>query len=110
MSGIDSDNDPSSSVAQYPALVQMELVPPSGADVTYENLLAEILTDGTTKFDHTDTGTRSLFAHQLRYDLHRGLPRIITEFVTMKVVKDELLWFSRRETNVRWLQGRGITI
>ena len=110
MSGIGSGSDPSPSAAQYPALAQMGLVPPPGVDVAYENLLAEVLTNGTAKSDRTGTGTRSLFARQLRYDLRRGFPRITTKFVAMKAVKGELLWFLRGETNVRWLQERGITI
>ena len=60
--------------------------------------------------DRTGTGTRSLFARQLRYDLGQGFPRITTKFVAMKAVKGELLWFLRGDTNVRWLQERGITI
>ena len=110
MSGIGSASEPSPSAAQYPALAQMGLVPPSGVDVAYENLLADVLTNGTAKSDRTGTGTRSLFARQLRYDLRRGFPRTTTKFVAMKAVKGELLWFLRGETNVRWLQERGITI
>ena len=68
------------------------------------------MTNGTPKSDRTGTGTRSLFARQLRYDLGRGFPRITTKFVAMKAVKGELLWFLRGDTNVRWLQERGITI
>ena len=110
MSGIGSASEPSPSAAQYPALAQMGLIPPPGVDVAYENLLADVLTNGTAKSDRTGTGTRSLFARQLRYDLRRGFPRITTKFVAMKAVKGELLWFLSGETNVRWLQERGITI
>ena len=101
---------PTSTAAQYPALEQMGLVPPPGVDVAYENLLADVLTNGAPKSDRTGTGTHSLFARQLRYDLARGFPRITTKFVAMKAVKGELLWFLRGSTNVRWLQERGITI
>lgn len=52
--------------------------PPPDVDVAYENLLADVLTNGTSKSDRTGTGTRSLFARQLRYDLGRGFPRITT--------------------------------
>ena len=94
----------------YPALAEAGLTPPAGVDVAYENLLAEVLAHGAPKGDRTGTGTRSVFARQLRYDLTRGFPRVTTKFVAMKAVKGELLWFLRGDTNVRWLQERGITI
>ncbi len=94
----------------YPCLTEMGLSAPQGVDVAYEELLAEVLLHGTAKGDRTGTGTRSLFARQLRYDLSAGFPRVTTKFVTMKAVKGELLWFLRGSTNVRWLQERGITI
>lgn len=94
----------------YPVLTSLGLVPPAGVDVSYEELLAEVLTRGTPKGDRTGTGTRSLFARQLRYELSAGFPRVTTKFVAMKAVKGELLWFLRGGTNVRWLQERGISI
>lgn len=94
----------------YPVLTSLGLVPPAGVDVSYEELLAEVLTRGTLKSDRTGTGTRSLFARQLRYELSAGFPRVTTKFVAMKAVKGELLWFLRGGTNVRWLQERGISI
>lgn len=93
-----------------PALEAMGLTSPPGVDVSYEELLAEVLTDGVPKGDRTGTGTRSLFARRLRYDLAAGFPRITTKFVAMKAVKGELLWFLRGSTNVHWLQEHGITI
>ena len=95
---------------RYPALSAMGLEAPDGVDASYEDLLAEVLTQGTAKTDRTGTGTRSLFARQLRYDLASGFPRLTTKFVAMKAVKGELLWFLQGATNVRWLQERGITI
>lgn len=94
----------------YPFLEAMGLVAPEGVDVAYEELLAEVLTSGARKSDRTGTGTLSVFGRQLRYDLSKGFPRITTKFVAMKAVKGELLWFLRGDTNVRWLQERGITI
>ncbi|MDO4666153.1 MAG: thymidylate synthase [Actinomycetaceae bacterium] len=77
----------------------------------YEDLLADVLENGSHKGDRTGTGTLSVFGRQLRYDLQKeGFPRITTKFVAMKAVKGELLWFLRGDTNVRWLQDRGITI
>lgn len=109
MNGVSATERPRSA-AQYPALAQMGIVPPPGVDVAYENLLADVLISGTPKSDRTGTGTRSLFARQLRYDLAQGFPRITTKFVAMKAVKGELLWFLRGGTNVRWLQEQGIKI
>lgn len=94
----------------YPFLEAMGLTAPEGVDVAYEELLAEVLTSGARKSDRTGTGTLSVFGCQLRYDLSKGFPRITTKFVAMKAVKGELLWFLRGDTNVRWLQERGITI
>lgn len=95
---------------RYPFLEAMGLTAPEGVDVAYEELLAEVLTSGARKSDRTGTGTLSVFGRQLRYDLSKGFPRITTKFVAMKAVKGELLWFLRGDTNVRWLQERGITI
>ncbi|MDO4244063.1 MAG: thymidylate synthase [Actinomyces sp.] len=97
-------------MSRHPYLAALGLEPPAGVDVSYEELLAEVLEHGAPKGDRTGTGTRSLFARQLRYDLAEGFPRITTKFVAMKAVKGELLWFLQGGTNVRWLQERGITI
>ncbi|MFP7708000.1 thymidylate synthase [Trueperella sp. LYQ141] len=77
----------------------------------YEDLLADVLANGTHKGDRTGTGTLSVFGRQLRYDLaNEGFPRLTTKFVAMKAVKGELLWFLRGDTNISWLHEQGITI
>ncbi|MGV9189586.1 thymidylate synthase [Arcanobacterium canis] len=76
----------------------------------YEDLLAEVMENGTLKGDRTGTGTLSVFGRQLRYNLAEGFPRITTKFVAMKAVKGELLWFLHGNTNIEWLRERGITI
>ncbi len=76
----------------------------------YEDLLREILADGTPKADRTGTGTRSLFARQIRYDLSEGFPLLTTKKVHLKSIIYELLWFLRGDSNATWLQDRGVTI
>ena len=76
----------------------------------YEDLLAEVMAEGAQKGDRTGTGTRSVFGRQLRYDLSVSFPLITTKRVHFKSVALELLWFLRGDSNVRWLQERGVKI
>ena len=76
----------------------------------YEDLLREVLETGNAKGDRTGTGTRSLFGRQIRYDLSQGFPLITTKRVHTRSIILELLWFLRGDTNVRWLQERGVSI
>ena len=76
----------------------------------YEDLLREVLESGHAKGDRTGTGTRSLFGKQIRYDLAQGFTLITTKRVHTRSIILELLWFLRGDTNVRWLQERGVSI
>ncbi|WP_046204847.1 thymidylate synthase [Corynebacterium argentoratense] len=79
-------------------------------DTPYEDLLAKILAEGTHKDDRTGTGTTSLFAQQMRFDLSESFPLITTKKVHVKSVVGELLWFLRGESNIQFLHDNGITI
>ncbi len=76
----------------------------------YEDLLRDVMANGTQKSDRTGTGTRSVFGRQMRFDLSESFPLITTKRVHFKSVALELLWFLRGDSNVRWLQERGVSI
>lgn len=76
----------------------------------YEDLLRHVMKTGSAKSDRTGVGTRSVFGHQMRFDLAQGFPLITTKRVHLRSIIIELLWFLRGDSSVRWLQDRKVTI
>lgn len=74
----------------------------------YEELLAHVLDNGTRKQDRTGTGTRSVFGHQMRFDLAEGFPLITTKRMFTRGMIEELLWFIRGETNEHVLRDKNV--
>ena len=76
----------------------------------YLDLLRRVMADGIDRGDRTGTGTRSVFGHQMRFDLTEGFPLLTTKRVHTRSVFGELLWFLRGDTNIAWLHENRITI
>lgn len=76
----------------------------------YLSLLQHIIDTGTDKEDRTGTGTRSLFGHQMRFDLNEGFPLVTTKKVHLKSIIYELLWFIKGETNIAYLKQHNVRI
>ncbi|MBO9570743.1 MAG: thymidylate synthase [Chitinophagaceae bacterium] len=76
----------------------------------YLDLLQYILDNGANKTDRTGIGTRSVFGHQLRFDLQKGFPLVTTKKLHLKSIIYELLWFIKGETNIKYLTDHGVSI
>lgn len=76
----------------------------------YHDLLRRIINEGVVKSDRTGTGTRSVFGHQMRFDLSEGFPLLTTKRVFLKGIIHELLWFLAGDTNIKYLVDNGVHI
>ncbi len=76
----------------------------------YLQLLKRIMDEGSVREDRTGTGTRSVFGHQMRFDLQAGFPLLTTKKLHIRSIVYELLWFLSGDTNIRYLKDNGVSI
>ena len=78
--------------------------------IQYEQLIKRILDVGAYRDDRTGTGTRSIFGHQMRFNLRRGFPIVTGKRTAFHAAKVELLWMLRGDTNIEYLHKHNVHI
>ena len=76
----------------------------------YLDLMTRVMNEGTLKSDRTGTGTKSVFGHQMRFDLSKGFPCVTTKKLHLRSIIHELLWFLKGDTNIKYLKENGVRI
>lgn len=76
----------------------------------YFDLLNRVLDEGSRKKDRTGTGTKSIFGHQMRFDLSEGFPMMTTKKLHLRSIIHELLWFLKGDTNIQYLKDNKVNI